>query len=1598
MTKTSTLIRAGCIGLLALALSCVSDDSMPEENEIEQITQPLAPVGAGFTLNAGDLRFIFRQIQIAQAHAGGGQLLGPGANQVNDPRLPLGLRTVDGSFNHLLPGQTTWGAADQLFPRMTTAFNRPGYATLGEVVDPQPRLITNLIADQTVNNPAAVAVTLAAGGLCPDLPGTRRDPTCFIANVAPDQGLSAPFNTMFTFFGQFFDHGLDLVPKGDVHVVVPLQPDDPLFVPGSPTNFMVLSRAINQPGPDGVLGTADDIHEAKNITTPFVDQNQTYTSHPSHQVFLRAYDDDLTNPPLPTGLLIDGAGGNIGNWAEVKAQALTKLGIQLVDQDVFNVPLILTDPYGHFIPGPNGFPQLVLRTGGTAEGNPSAPLAAASAVPTGHGFLDDIAFRAVPGPGLAPDSDAIVTTGPQEPGTYDNELLDAHFVTGDGRGNENIALTAVHTIFHSEHNRLAVEIGGADGISGGLIDTLLTPEEAAAWRTVDPASGWGYGERLFQAARFVTEMQYQHLVFEEFARKLVPSIDPFIGDGINMSSRFNPAIAAEFAHAVYRLGHTMLTDTLSRERPDGTTYDIPLINGFLNPLEFNRDGLGGTLTAAQAAGVIFQGGTRQLGNQIDEFVTESVRNNLLGLPLDLGVLNLARGRSESIAPLNVVREELFLASGDPSLAPYSSWSDFEFGLRNPESLVNFIAAYGVHPTLAAVPDCTTGPAPDCGLAGRRASAQALMGDPTFMDGPAAQTGVNNIDLWIGGIAENPAPFGAMLGPTFTFVFERQLENLQNEDRFYYLERLDGLNLLSQLEGNSFQELIQRNTEAEGMAQDVFARPDLVLNLGRIAGAGNTIVEDPTTPISELELVASGDLTRTADGTFRYSGDLHVIWNGDDAAGDHLISSIGDDSISGNGGDDLIEGGAGNDLIKGGDGNDILIDTFGDDVIKGGPGHDAISGGRGPFDLLQGNEGNDFIVAGVDASEIFGGPGNDVFYMGAGLSESIGGAGDDWFEGTTSPASIGIGDDNNQFQNDPNGGHDVGLAGPGDMDFDMEGGDDIMVGSVVPTHRFEGMLGFDWVTYRGETVSVDADMLVTGAIAVNAPLNELRDRFDLVEGLSGSDNNDVLRGDDRDEAILRDDGLTGVVNGHVLTAAGIARIGGIAPLLPANATEFAGGNIILGGEGNDILEGRGGNDILDGDAWLNVQLRGVTTDGTVRLANSLQELRNDVFAGRMSPGSISIVRSVVPGTGNGSDTAVFSDLLTNYDVTRDPDGAIRVAHTRGTATDGTDRLLNIDQLQFADLTVPAVAVTTPTPPPTDPGPGPGPVAPQLDLVVINGGAPATVNPDVVLSLQGTGAGLLVRLASSQGALATATPVPLSPNLPFRLSGPSGSNTVCAQLVDSAGLESNIICATILLEDPDPFPTDASPTVTITRPTGGERLSTGSMFSIRAEVSDDVRVVAVEFLVDGVLVRRDTTAPIWKLDWVPTPGTHTITAIAEDTVGQRTSTSVTVCAGTTACTGPTPPPPGDAPPTIAITRPTQADTVRRGATFTIRADASDDVRVAAVEFLVDGVLLRRDTTAPIWKADWSPTAGPHTLTAIAEDSRGQRTEVSMQIVVP
>jgi len=73
---------------------------------------------------------------------------------------PFGLRTVDGSFNNLIPGQSEFGAADNDFPSLLdpvfrndqdgdtfSTVTNTDCATTASIADADPRIISNLIVD-----------------------------------------------------------------------------------------------------------------------------------------------------------------------------------------------------------------------------------------------------------------------------------------------------------------------------------------------------------------------------------------------------------------------------------------------------------------------------------------------------------------------------------------------------------------------------------------------------------------------------------------------------------------------------------------------------------------------------------------------------------------------------------------------------------------------------------------------------------------------------------------------------------------------------------------------------------------------------------------------------------------------------------------------------------------------------------------------------------------------------------------------------------------------------------------------------------------------------------------------------------------------------------------------------------------------------------------------------------------------------------------------------------------------------------------------------------------------------------------------------------
>ncbi|TMA20193.1 MAG: hypothetical protein E6J85_10385, partial [Deltaproteobacteria bacterium] len=866
------------------------------------------------------------------------------------------------------------------------------------------------------------------------------------------------------------------------------------------------------------------------------------------------------------------------------------------------------------------------------------------------------------------------------------------------------------------------------------------------------------------------------------------------------------------------------------------------LNVFLNPRAYNDGGPAGPLTAADAAGSIIRGTVRQVGNELDEFVTSSVRNTLVGLPLDLPAINIARGRSEGIPGLNPARRQFFAVTTDAAVRPYLNWLDFKNGLRHAESWSNFIAAYARHPSVTSA---TT-------VADKRAAAAALIAanDP-ILSAPAATSGVDDIDFWPGGMAEKPNAFGGLLGSTFNFVFEHQLEHLQDGDRFYYLQRTDGLNIRFSLEGNSFGELARRNTSVQGTMGNIFEFADFIF--------------DPSSAFGTLD-AQGASLLALGDGTAQFFDPLHrglnILFNGG-PRDDKFRGDVGDDTMYGNDGNDRLDGGEGDDRLFGGAGDDILFGGNGDDDLRGGPGNDAISSGPGfGGDIVIGGEGNDFLVGGDDGVEYFGGPGDDVIVDGAMRSEGIfGGPGDDWiYDGDGHDGGI-FGDNGNVFDLlaglDKEGGDDVLGGGPGQDNHWGEGGNDIMLMSE-GSNKFFGDYGFDWVTQRGWPVPADIELNLLAQPGVILNFNDLRNRYRLVDGASGWDLDDHIQGDDRvDDPAAPPERQN--LAGMELTTAGAAKIAGLTELVgPAgfNITlPWKAGNILLGGGGRDLIRGGAGNDLIDGDRWLDVELVATLNDGTVKRTWDPRDLIDDVFADpqRLNPGSIHIERTIRTGP-PAIDTAEFGGNLGEYDVTLNPNGSVTVVHARppkkAILNDGTDTLINVEVLKFANTSIAAP-----------------------------GAKVAAVPANLLGVTQTTAATRLANVGLALGAVTVGSSTTVPAGRVISSDPPAGT-------FEFLGFPVNLLISNGV---PDAIP----PTVAITSPADGAVLTRA--FALSANATDNVVVVGVQFFIDGApFGTEDKAAPYTRN--VPrgtlAAGTHTLSAVARDNAGNTATAAVTV----------------------------------------------------------------------------------------------------------
>ncbi len=100
-------------------------------------------------------------------------------------------------------------------------------------------------------------------------------------------------------------------------------------------------------------------------------------------------------------------------------------------------------------------------------------------------------------------------------------------------------------------------------------------------------------------------------------------------------------------------------------------------------------------------------------------------------------------------------------------------------------------------------------------------------------------------------------------------------------------------------------------------------------------------------------------------------------------------------------------------------------------------------------------------------------------------------------------------------------------------------------------------------------------------------------------------------------------------------------------------------------------------------------------------------------------------------------------------------------------------------------------------------------------------------------------------------------------------------------------------------PTPAPSpDAPPTVAVVAPQNGASVSGLRTLDITATAKDDKGVASVELRVDGARVATDSSAPYgthWRLPRRWATGAHTVSAVAADGAGQRSTSTVTVYNG-------------------------------------------------------------------------------------------------------
>ncbi|WP_246002021.1 peroxidase family protein [Allorhizocola rhizosphaerae] len=348
-------------------------------------------------------------------------------------------------------------------------------------------------------------------------------------------------------------------------------------------------------------------------------------------------------------------------------------------------------------------------------------------------------------------------------------------VAGDVRANENIALTATHTLFAREHNRIV-----------NLLPSTLSAEDR------------------FQIARRVVIAEQQYITYHEFLPALGVHLAPYTGYRSNVDA----TLSNEFATVGYR-AHSMIHGEIELETEvarysqatldsfeaqglelaiDGDDIEIavPLNVAFFNP----------NLVEQLQLGPLLQGIGLEAQYSNDEQIDNQLRSVLFQVPVpgnpecldgptlpecfrgvvDLGAIDIERGRDHGMPSYNQLRQAYGL-SAKTSFTAITGEATDQFpagsGIDNPNSL-DFLQLFnfGGDPVELGSPEAESDPTRGVRRATIAAKLRAIYGN------------VNNIDAFTGMIAEQHLP-GADMGELQLAIWKREFERLRDGDRFFF---------------------------------------------------------------------------------------------------------------------------------------------------------------------------------------------------------------------------------------------------------------------------------------------------------------------------------------------------------------------------------------------------------------------------------------------------------------------------------------------------------------------------------------------------------------------------------------------------------------------------------------------------------------------------------------------------------------------------------------------------------------------------------------------------------------------------------------------